>query len=274
MTTATSTSIPSTRGALRPMARHPVAATLIIMFGVAYALLIPPALTGLPLEPFLLGVVLFGQLLPAVLVTAAAGGRQGVRDLFARTFRWRFSLLWWLVALLAIPAASLLVTTALFGTDALHGLVTDPSVIVAYLGQLTILPIVNLWEETAWTGVVQDRVSRSRGSLLGALIVGPLVAFVHLPLYLGRPLGAFLFAMSLLVVLSTGLRILIGWLYSVTGRSVLIAAVTHVTFNATQNNDLLTSGAPKTLVIELVPPAVVVVLAALVVLFTHTRKEW
>ena len=73
--TATSQAIDTNARGIRPVvARHPVAAMLIAMFTISYALLIPPALAGLPLEPFLLGVIFLGQLLPAGLVTAASNG--------------------------------------------------------------------------------------------------------------------------------------------------------------------------------------------------------
>jgi membrane protease YdiL (CAAX protease family) len=98
---------------------------------------------------------------------------------------------------------------------------------------------VNLWEETAWTGVVQARLGASRGPLLAALITGPLFTLVHLPLRLGQPLGELVLGLVVAAILGTGLRIMIGWLYYASGGSILIAAITHVTFNATNNGSLL-----------------------------------
>jgi hypothetical protein len=72
---------------------------------VAFALLTPPTLAGWAPEPFLLATVVFAQLVPAVLVTAAADGRAGVRDLVRRIFRWRVHPAWYAVAFLALPAA-------------------------------------------------------------------------------------------------------------------------------------------------------------------------
>jgi membrane protease YdiL (CAAX protease family) len=213
---------------------------LIIMFAVSWAVLIPPALAGIDLVPvFLLTAVLFGQLLPAVLVTAAVGGRPAVRELFSRVFRWRVNIVWYLVAFLAIPAVALLMSLVASGTGALHALVTDPSIIVGYLGALTILPLVNLWEETAWTGVVQARLGASRGPLPAALITGLFFTLVHLPLRLGQSLGELVLGLIVATILGTGLRIMIGWLYYASGGSILIAAITHVTFNATNNGSLL-----------------------------------
>ncbi len=48
------------------------------VLAVAFALLVPPALAGWALEPFLLATVVLAQLVPSVLVTAAVDGRAGV----------------------------------------------------------------------------------------------------------------------------------------------------------------------------------------------------
>src|SRR3954467_606938 len=239
MTATSPPLVPARRGLRAVVARHPVPAMLNTMFAVSWAVLIPPALAGIDLVPvFLLIAALFGQLLPAVLVTAAVGGRQAVRELFSRVFRWRFNIVWYLVAFLAIPAVALLMSL-LFGTGALHSLLTDPSIILGYVVALTALPLVNLWEETAWTGVVQARLGASRGPLLAALITGPLFTLVHLPLRLGQSLGELVLGLGVAAILGTGLRIMIGWLYYASGGSILIAAITHVTFNATNNGSLL-----------------------------------
>ena len=172
--------VPATGGLRSVIARHPVAAMLIMMFVIGWAVLMPPAIAGLDLVPFfLLATVLFAQLLPAVLVTAAVGGRPAVRELFSRVFRWRVSLVWYLVALLAIPVAALLISVAFFGNGAVHALLTDRSIQLGYLASLTILPLVNLWEETAFTGVIQARLALGRGPLAAAAITGVFFALIH-----------------------------------------------------------------------------------------------
>jgi uncharacterized protein len=270
--TATSSDLAPNAGGIRSVvARHPVAATLIGMFTISYAFLIPPALAGLPLEPFLLGVIFLGQLLPAVLVTAAVGGRPAVRELFRRVFRWRVRPVWYLLALLAIPVVSLLVSAVVFGPGALRALVTDPAVILAYLNQLTILPLVNMWEETAWMGVIQARLADRRGPVLAAVITGPLFGLVHLPLQLGKPFAELVISLVGLMTLSIGLRILIGWIYNVTAGSILLGAIVHVTFNATNNNNLLTAASPGNGAVEYVPWSVIAVLGLLVAVLTRGR---
>jgi uncharacterized protein len=270
---ATSSALDRNAAGIRSVvARHPVVAMLIAMFTISYALLIPPALAGLPLEPFLLGVIFLGQLLPAVLVTAAIGGRPAVRELFRRVFRWRVHPGWYLVALFAIPVVALLASAVVFGAGALWALVRDPAVILAYLSQLTILPLVNLWEETAWMGVIQARLADSRGPLLAAVITGPLFGLVHLPLQLGKPFGELVISLAQLMIFAIGLRILIGWLYNATVGSILLGAIVHVTFNATNNNNnLLTAAAPGNTALEYVPWVVIAVLGLLVAVLTRGR---
>jgi membrane protease YdiL (CAAX protease family) len=159
----------------------------------------------------------------------------------------------------------------LFGPGALHALVTNPAVILAYLNQLTILPLVNLWEEAAWMGVIQARLADTRGPMLAAVITGPLFGLVHLPLQLGKPFGELVISLVLLMTLSIGLRILIGWIYNVTAGSILLAAIVHVTFNATNNNNLLTAADPGNTALEYVPWAVIAALGLLVAVLTRGR---
>ena len=255
------------------IARHPVTAMLVLMFVVAWAFLIPAALAGVPLIPFpLLGAVFLGQLLPAVLVTWSVGRSPEVRKLFGCVFKWRVHPGWYLVALLAIPLAALLGTAAVFGGGALRALFTDSSVILAYLSSLTILPVVNIWEETAWMGVVQARLAGYRGSLLAAAVAGPLFGLVHMPLELGQPLGSFLLTMAALMLFAIPLRIVLGWMYNVTGGSILIVAIVHATFNATNNTQLLNGAAPGQAVLAPGGGAVhLVVLAWAILILVLTR---
>jgi membrane protease YdiL (CAAX protease family) len=259
-------------GALRrQVAAHPVATQLLFLFGIGWSVLIPAALAGLPLEPFLLVVVLFGQLLPAVLIAAAQGGRRGVRALFGRIFRWRVAPRWYLLALLLIPLSCLAVST-LYGLGNWTALFTDPNVILAYLTSLSILPVVNLWEETAWTDVVQHNLARWRGPLVAALITGPLFGLVHLPLRLGTaPAGKMLTDLLWAMLFSIGLRVVIGWLYYSSGRSILIAAITHATFNATNNGVLLTNAQPDSVVLQNLAFFVVAAIAVVVAVATRGR---
>lgn len=246
---------------------------LLLMFVIAWAFLIPAALAGVPLIPFpLLGAIFLGQLGPAVLVTWADGGWPAVRHLAGRIFRWRVHPVWYLLAVFAIPVVSLLWTAAVFGGGAVRALFTSPTVIEDYLSTLTILPIVSLWEETAWMGVVQARLATYRGPLLAAVITGPLFGLLHMPLVLGQPAGSFFLTMAALMVFGIPFRILLGWVYNVTGGSILIVAIVHTTFDATNNNQLLVAASPGQWVLQPGGGAVhLVVLVFAVVVLVLTR---
>ena len=273
MTTTSREPVQTSRTVREVMARHPVAAMLLLMFVIAWAFLIPAALAGVPLIPFpLLGAIFLGQLGPAILVTWARGGWPEVRHLFGRIFRWRVHPAWYLVAILGIPIVSLLWTAAVFGGGALHTLLTNPSVIEDYLSTLTILPIVSLWEETAWMGIVQTRLATYRGPLLAAVITGPLFGLLHMPLEIGKPIGDFLLTMAALMVFGIPFRMVLGWLYNVTGGSILIVAIAHATFDATNNGQLLAGAAPAQFLLQPGGGAVhLVVLAGAILALILTR---
>jgi membrane protease YdiL (CAAX protease family) len=273
MTTASVEPV-SSRGSLRQLiARHPVTTMLVLMFVIAWGFLIPAVIAGVPLIPFpLLGAIFLAQLAPSVLVTWAEGGWPAVGELFRRIFRWRVNPGWYAVALLAIPVVSLLWTAAVFGGGALTALFTNRSIILDYLSSLTILPLVSLWEETAWMGIVQARLARYRGPLIAAVITGPLFGLLHMPLQLGQSIGPFLFTMAALMIFGIPFRMVLGWMYNLTGGSILIVAIAHVTFDATNNNQLLTAAGPGQILLQPGGGAVhLVVLVWAIVLLIVTR---
>jgi len=135
------------------------------------------------------------------------------------------------VAFLALPAAVALVAVA-FGAE------VGAPMLAAYLAQLAVLPLVNLWEETAVMGVMQARLTVSHGPVLAAVVTGLVFGFYHLPLQLGLPVGDIVVAMAVILVLAVLLRFVAGWLYAGTGGSILLVAGLHATFNAVNGSGL------------------------------------
>src|SRR5207248_10426949 len=87
MSTRSTTLRPAPHSALRRLvARHPVAAFLVMVYAVNIVLLLPPVLTRHDIWPFgqplsdPLGHI-FGSAVPALLVIAAMHARAAVRDL-------------------------------------------------------------------------------------------------------------------------------------------------------------------------------------------------
>ena len=151
----------------RVAAAHPLATYLVVSFAVAWGVLFPLTLNGLPPEPGLLVVVFLGMVGPACLITAAVGGRPAVRELLSRTFRWRVSPLWYLLAAFGLPVGIVVGAVALRGPGVLHTIAADPALVTGYLAGFAVVPLINLWEETGWMGFVQTRLEDQLGALRG-----------------------------------------------------------------------------------------------------------
>lgn len=194
---------------------------------VGWLMLSIPLLLDLPPEPFVLGTLLFGMLIPAIVLTHRESGRAGVRALVRSVFRLPRPVGLLGVALLAIPVLVWLGATALGGAQPLTG-----SLLAAIGVQFgTGLVLVNLWEEMVWTGFAQTRTMRRFGLVKGSLLTAALFAGIHLPLAFAdgpsaAPLGVLvLFSSSIL------LRLIFGCLYR-TGGGLLAIAIMHATYNA------------------------------------------
>src|SRR5215208_3530924 len=109
MSSHTSTQQAASHSALRRLvARHPVTAFLVMVYTVSSAVALVPVLTRRDILPFDLALYdslapIFGVALPAFIVVAATGGKEGVRDLAHRCLRWRVGVRWYLSRSSACP---------------------------------------------------------------------------------------------------------------------------------------------------------------------------
>jgi membrane protease YdiL (CAAX protease family) len=92
----------------------------------------------------------------------------------------------------------------------------------------------NLWEEVAWAGFVQSRLTARHGLVLGAVITGPLFAAQHLPIVVagGGGIASMLVLGLALAVLSIFFRYVIGATFVETGWSLLIVGILHASSDA------------------------------------------
>lgn len=153
----------------RLVASHPVLAFLVMVCALGWSTLIAAVSFGLPLLlSSSLGAV-FGFALPAFLVTAAMCGRAGVRDLLGRSLRWRVGIGWYLLALPGLLLATLLVASVFQGPAPFEALVEKwPLFLTVFLPSLLIpLLSIQLFEETAWTGVHAGQAAREARAVAG-----------------------------------------------------------------------------------------------------------
>jgi membrane protease YdiL (CAAX protease family) len=277
------------------VARHPAVAFLVLAFGLGWTSLIPILLSEngfgvLPIELPLTVVqtlaTVLGLALPAFLVTAATGGKEGTRNLLGRLLRWRVGLHWYLFVLFGLPVGVLLSAIVFHGAAPLGALARNWGLLFSAFLPGVVVPFLhtNLWEELGWTGFLQSTLQDRRGPLLASLIVVPLFALFHLPARFVAgwivdehtplaqvptvSLGYFLLA----ALVAVFLRVLIMWVYNGSGRSVIVVGLFHSAFNMTIGKEVM----PEVLNLPASETSsmclgVLAVLAVAVVVFTRGR---
>ena len=299
MTTATENLQPSkpSSSLKAVVAHHPVAAFLLMAFVFSWTIMLPLLLSEggfgvvpikLPWQSFGSLMSIFGLALPAFLVTAAMEGKDGVRDLRRRILRWRVGVHWYLMALLGLILLTLMGSIPFLGVAPLEALAQNWKLLFTVFlpGVLVPFVLVNLWEETAWTGFMQHTLQQWRGPLLASVMVAPFFALIHLPGFFvagfisdeKSPLSQFpavLMQVGIVAVFAMFFRVLIMWLYNGTGRSVHIVALFHSAYNMTNGQkitpDLL--HLPEGMA-ALAPAVAVMVLAVVVAVFTRGRLSY
>jgi uncharacterized protein len=276
----------------RLVARHPVAAFLVMVFAVNVAVALVPVLTRRDILPFDLALYeslgpILGVALPAFIVVAATSEKDGVRDLARRCLRWRVGLRWYLFAFFAVPVAVALCASAVYGRALLDVVMEKwPLLFTAVLPQLLFLILFFIVaEEIGFMGFLQARLQDRYGPLKASVIVTLPFALYHLPTLMvenGLGLARLHIALGflgILAILQMFGRIVIMWLYNATGYSVLLVGLFHSSFDATTSafgRTFVVPGPEGTAFLSgfVIPSAVVAVFAVLVVVFTRGRLSY
>jgi len=215
---------------LRPMMTFAAIALV-----VGWALLGPMVWFDLPSAPFVIAATLLALIVPALVLTARETGRAGVRALLRDAVRLPRPLWWAPVAALAVPVLTWGVAAGIGGAEPL----TADLLTSVFVGFLSSLLVINIWEEMAWTGFAQRRSMARWGLVRGSLVIAVLFAGIHLPLAFdgAETVGDVAAGVGILIGTGVGLRLLIASLHSWSGRSLLAVAILHASFNVT--GDLL-----------------------------------
>ena len=286
MTTPTAIQQPAPSSTLRRLvARHPVAAFLIIAYTVSITLMFIRLQTDgniqSPSYEYFVGFLehLLSVALPAFLIVAASQGKDGVRDLAKRSLRWRVSARWYLIALLVIPIASGLSASLIYGVTTLNTLVDRWQVLFTLILPSLLIRVVflNALEEIGWLGFLQARLQNQYGPWKACLLVEIPFALWHLPGLLGDTGGQISLALMLggvFAVFQLCGRFVNMWLYNSSNRSVLPAALFHANFNTTINvyadNFIPVPAEPWFFIVS----SVVAVVAALIIIFTRGQLSY
>ena len=231
------------RGIRALLARHPLVSFFVLAFAGTWLTELPYVLSedGSGLLPFSSPLLIWtspltifmGPFLAAFVMTGAIEGREGVGRFLRRFVLWRVGFRWYLFTFVGVPVIAVL------------SVVVIPGVLGSFqgLGALAPLSLLGIFvyvlflggalgEEPGWRGFALPRLQSVHGPLLGTLILGPLWALWHLPLFFTPWNELTAFNVVVFVLATTCLAIMYTWVFNNTKGSVLIAVLLHASFNA------------------------------------------
>jgi membrane protease YdiL (CAAX protease family) len=223
---------------------HPIITYFVLAYAISWIIVAPlvasaQGLIDVPI-PFALHYLNdYAPLLAAIITTAVASGRAGLRELFRRMIKWRVGLGWVLVA-----AFSPLV---LFGiaTGIVVFSMGDPAPDLSLLGTIAYLPYLGwfgwiFWiltagigEESGWRGYALPKLQNNMSALSATLIVTLFWVGWHLPRFFYYD-GYMDQGFSVLPLAAHGflaLAIVLAWLYNSTRGSILMVVLFHGGYN-------------------------------------------
>lgn len=205
--------------------RHPLVTFFVLAYALSWVWIILP---DAPLYPM-------GPLFAALIVSALAEGRAGVRTLLGRAFRWRTGLRWYAVAL-GLPAiivslgalVNIWLGAPAPDADQLAGW---PMLFVPFVFRFI---LIGLGEEPGWRGYALPRLQKGRSALAASLVLGLIWAGWHLPLliqdYGFKPVA---WIPALLSTIFSSVTM--AWIFNNTNSSAWMTALFHASYSTLGN---------------------------------------
>ena len=210
-----------------------------------------------------------GPTIAAYVAVCLTSGQAPLREFHQRLLRWHLPIAWYPLAIgLPIVLAFAAVGIAAALRPALLGAVS----IKPWYLFLSLFPVMMVGgglEELGWRGIAQEEWGRSMGQGRAALLVGPIWAIWHLPLFFLPGVAQYggNFALFLLGIMGNAL--ILGWLYGRT-RSILLCIFFHASWNALM---ALGVSIPHGYGMSLVGPGLGLAVGALLFLAGGQRQE-
>jgi uncharacterized protein len=221
-------------------------------FSITWGLQLPAVITRIDALMPLAVLGIFGPAIAATWLARREPG--GVRALYAGLRAWRVSPVWYLVAL-ALPGALLVAGMAVasgFGDRDLAWVYPPRG------GRIAAMVLVAFGEEIGWRGFALPRLEARYGALRASMVIGVLWAFWHVPMVVGQGIAL----MPLMIVMLVPGSIVFTWIWKRTGKSLLLAVLTHMGVHL--NNSL--AALPGTTTPFVVHTIAYVIAAAVIVL--------
>lgn len=242
MTVIDTTRTPPRTGPVSVIRHHPLLSFFVLANLLSWVAWTPYVLSqdGLGVLPVHIDEIVgmlpgayLGPIFSAFLVTAITDGRPGLRRWAGRLLRWRVAPRWYAVALLGIPVGMLLTGLAFSGGD-----VRAPSAtaLALYVPMLVLQFVTTgLAEEPGWRDFALPRLQARFRPLVASMILGPVWALWHLPLFVtpwgGYPDASWTRAAAFLLF-CIGFNFVMTWIFNRTGESLPVAILAHVSVNS------------------------------------------
>jgi membrane protease YdiL (CAAX protease family) len=216
--------------------RHPLAAFLLLTYGLSWALWIPlDIFRDAAAGPYTSLALLIGSNIPsavAIVLTLVGFGWGATRKLLGRLLIWRISWRWYLVLLaptaLVVGTITLVAVTRGGPTAALAVPLVSAIIAVAFMT----FPGSALGEEIGWRGFALPRVQSRRTALTASLVIGSLHGLWHLPLWLRGDADHLLSLYPAFLIQALALAVIYTWLYNSSKGSLLLVVLFHTATNA------------------------------------------
>ncbi|MET8716722.1 CPBP family intramembrane glutamic endopeptidase [[Kitasatospora] papulosa] len=182
----------------------------------------------------LLGVLpgaYLGPILSALVVTAVADGRPGLRAWAGRMTKWRVGWRWWAAIIVTVPLVLVLTLYALGGESPV---MPSAVVLVAFLPGLALQMVTTgVAEEPGWRDFAMPRLQDRFGPVRGTLVLGPLWGAWHLPLYLSDWGGPHVLWWTPVEFVATTIAFsfVMTWVFNHTRQALLLAMLLHTSVN-------------------------------------------
>jgi uncharacterized protein len=227
---------PGRTGLSQLVRRHPLAAFLVLTYGLTWALWIPlDIFRDAAAGPYTSLALLIGSNIPsavAIVLTLVGFGWGATRKLLGRLLIWRISWRWYLVLLaptaLVVGTITLVAVTRGGPTAALAVPLVSAIIAVAFMT----FPGSALGEEIGWRGFALPRVQSRRTALTASLVIGSLHGLWHLPLWLRGDVDHRLSVYPAFLIQALALAVIYTWLYNSSKGSLLLVVLFHTATNA------------------------------------------
>jgi uncharacterized protein len=224
--------------------RNPLLSMYLIMFILAWSIMIPQALysqgiLSAPLPEILEILTGWAPAMAAILVSAAVAGRAGVSELMRRFLIWRVGIQWYLIG-------AFLMAAVILGGIGLHVAFGGDSTVIPVAGApawdiaLTFLIFVLLGflintEEVAWRGFALPLLQVKHGALVAALLITIPEVLLHVPLFWIQDSFIQTVGLGWFSAFSVAAVFIYVYVFNRTKGSLLIITLLHASQNAWSN---------------------------------------